>query len=270
MWLPDPVVGGITEAVIGYLFQEGVGNWIRDVLGLDPVKRAYQRSLRATLDIFAQQNKQWIAEGFDESFFKGEAVPILAQFLIRDGRPDPSAMAACWADSFNLRDPERRTRHTRALEPVAADFLDRLAQELRCQPELQSLHDSQAFERLVTDVAALRSKLGAAQATPGTRRDYLHWVIERNLYLDPRGTYQTRRQVQVKLDDVYISLRAQQDEAPGEVDRRLGTKELEEFEADLTEVSLPAEEAEDRREQLLARLDRLRLDSTASKSREVL
>lgn len=46
-----------------------------------------------------------------------------------------------------------------------------------------------------------------------TRRAYLEWVRNRNLYLDPRGTFQTQRQVQVKLDEVYIGLRAERPDA---------------------------------------------------------
>ncbi len=100
---------------------------------------------------------------------------------------------------------------------------------------------------------ALRQKLGAEKATAGTRRDYLRWLIGRNMYLDPRGTFQTQRQVQVKLDEVYISLRAQRDETPGTADRHLLEKELADLEMT---ANLSAEEMEDRREYLQARFER--------------
>ena len=61
-----------------------------------------------------------------------------------------------------------------------------------------------------------------------------------------------------RLDEVYISLRAQREETPGAVDRRLQEKELAELDARLAEAGLPAEEAEDRRESLLARYAGLR------------
>ncbi|MGZ3627522.1 MAG: hypothetical protein ACXVDN_07585 [Ktedonobacteraceae bacterium] len=103
--------------------------------------------------------------------------------------------------------------------------------------------------------------LGAEQATTGTRRDYLHWLIERNLYLDPRGTFQTQRQVQVKLDEVYISLRAQREKAPGEVDRRLLDQEMAKLEEKIVRGKLPTEEIEDQQEHLMARLESRILDT---------
>ncbi len=145
---------------------------------------------------------------FDASFFEHEAAPILARFLVRDGYPDPNELAARWADTLNIKQPERRIFYTRELELVAADFLSSLANHLRMQVVLRELNDSRAFEQLVRDVRALRQKLGAEQATPGTRRDYLRWLISCNLYIDTRGIFQTQRQMQVKLDEVYVSLRA--------------------------------------------------------------
>jgi len=145
--------------------------------------------------------------------------------------------------------------------PILAQFLIRDG-----HPDL---HDSRALERLAEDVSAMRHRLGADQATPGTRRDYLHWLIERNLYLDPRGAFQTQRQVQVKLDEVYISLRAQREETPRAVDRRLLERELAELEARLADADLPGEEVEDQREQLLARFEGLRLDAAEGRPGEV-
>ncbi len=142
--------------------------------------------------------------------------------------------------------------YTRELEPVAADFLEDLAHELKSKEALRELHDSRAFEEMTGTLQALRQKLGAEKATAGTRRDYLRWLIGRNLYLDPRGTFQTQRQVQVKLDEVYISLRAQRDETPGMADRHLLEKELSDLEMT---ANLSAEEMEDRREHLQARFE---------------
>jgi predicted NACHT family NTPase len=102
---------------------------------------------------------------------------------------------------------------------------------------------------------AIRYKLGAEQATSGTRRDYLHWLIERNLYLDPRGIFQTQRQVQVKLDEVYISLRAQRDKAPSDVDRRLLEQEMAKLEEKIVRDKLLTEEIEDQKEHVMARIE---------------
>jgi predicted NACHT family NTPase len=212
------------------------------------------------LEYLGKQYPQWETDLFDASFLETEGAPILAQFLIRDGHPDAGELAARWADSLGMHRPEHRVILVRELEPVAADFLDYLAHELKMEPELSELNDSRVFEQLASDLQALRYKLGAEQATTGTRRDYLRWLIERNLYLDPRGTFQTQRQVQVRLDEVYISLRAQREKVPGEVDRRVLEQEMAQLEAKVVHTHLSAEEIEDQREHLAARLESLFLD----------
>lgn len=212
MAISEIILTAIADAVFGYLLDKHgdvIGEWIRNKRGRDPVQRAFKKAVGSALTRLQQQHSEWVADLFDASFFEHEGAPVLAQFLLRDGHPDPSELAARWADSLNLRQTERRTYYTRELEPVASDFLDDLAQQLKMQGALRVLNDSRAFEQLAQDVRAIREQIKADTATPGTSHDYLSWLIARNLYIDSRGTFQTQRQVQVKLDEVYISLRAQ-------------------------------------------------------------
>ena len=230
MPLIELVLQSITEKVISYVLDQSqvrIEGWVRTKLGLDPTQQAFRRALSTAIEKFEQAYPQWVASLFNADFLEKEGAPILAQFLVRDGHPDPSKLAALWADSLNIRQSEPRTMHTRELEPVAADFLEYLAQALKSEPELREVNDSRALERLTNDLEAIRFKLGAEKATPGTHRDYLHWMQERYLYLDARGTLQTHRQVQLKLDDVYISLRAHYDEAPDAIDQHLEQTEPE-------------------------------------------
>ncbi|HEX6288034.1 MAG TPA: HEAT repeat domain-containing protein [Herpetosiphonaceae bacterium] len=255
MPIPEPILGALVEAMFGYILdQSGVSDWVRDKLGRDPAKRGYVRALNAAMTTFEAEYPQAEDSLFDANFLECEAVPILAQFLIRDGRPDPFALADKWVSSLGVRDGERRATLVRERVPEAAHFLDLLSQALKAEPDLADLNDSRAFDHLSDDLAALRRRFGAEEATPATRNQYFHWLIERNLYLDPRGTMQTQRQVQVKLGEVYISLQAQREDTPGAVDRKLLEQELSELEARLTRMAIPAEEAEDQREHLLALL----------------
>lgn len=48
---------------------------------------------------------------------------------------------------------------------------------------------------------------------------YLRWVVDHNLYLDPRGTFQVQRQVQLRLEEIYVSLQAVFEPTPGQADR---------------------------------------------------
>jgi energy-coupling factor transporter ATP-binding protein EcfA2 len=264
MPLTEIILTTITEKVFSYALEQGqsiAGDWVRKKLKLDPKQQAFKRALDKAYQKFEKKYPQWANDLFNTSFLENEGAPILAQFLIRDGNPDPSELATRWADSLNIRNPERRTTLVRELEPAASDFLDYLASELKKEPELSDLNDSRTFEQFASDLTAIRYKLGAEQATHGTRRDYLHWLIERNLYLDPRGTFQTQRQVQVKLDEVYISLRAQREIAPSEVDRRLLEQEMAKLEEKIMRGNLPAEEIEDQQEHVMARLESRFLDT---------
>ncbi|HEU4324778.1 MAG TPA: HEAT repeat domain-containing protein, partial [Roseiflexaceae bacterium] len=118
--------------------------------------------------------------------------------------------------------------------------------------DLRELHNDRALERLAEAADALAEQRGAGRATPGTRRDYLRWLIDRNLYLDPRGSFQTQRQVQLRLDEVYIGLCAQPDERNDPADKAMLERELAALEEQL--AGLPADEAEDQREDLRALL----------------
>jgi len=212
MPIGEILLTAIADAVFGYLLDkhgEKLVDRIRDKTGRDLVKKAFKAAFGKAFADFEQKHPQWVEEHFNASFFEHEGASILAQFLMRDGHPDPSELATRWADSLNMRRPERRTFYIRELEPVATDFLNIFAHYLKAQKVLRELHDSRAFEQLASDIRAIRQQLEAEQATPGTRNDYLRWLIARNLYIDTRGTFQTQRQVQVKLEEVYVSLRAQ-------------------------------------------------------------
>lgn len=220
MPLGEIVLAAIADAVFAYLvtkYGDTLGDWVRSRAGREPMRKAFKNALGRTFAQLEQQYPQWVANQFDASFFEHEGAPILAQFLVRDGHLDPCELAARWADALNLRQPERRTFYTRQLESVASDFLTLLAHHLKAEKALRELHDSRTFEQLAEDVQAIRLKLAAGHATEGTRRDYLRWLISRNLYIDTRGTLQTQRHVQVKLDAVYVSLQAQH-EAVNDVD----------------------------------------------------
>lgn len=252
------VLARVADKVFGYASDKGqniIEKWVRDRLGLEPRKQAYKRALEKAYKKFEKKYPEWAANLFNTSFLENEGSNVLAQFLVQDGHPNPSELATLWADSLNLGKPERRTTLVRELEPAATDFMDFMASALKGEEVLSELNDSRALDQIATELKALRKKFEAEQATPGTRRDYLLWLIERNLYLDPRGTFQTQRHVQVKLDEVYISLRAQYETTPSTVDRSLLEQELAQLDAKITSSSFSIEDIEDKREYLMARLD---------------
>src|SRR5437667_5429349 len=139
MPLEEIILAAIADAVFGCIFDKNadkVGGWARDKLGLDSTKKAFKEALGQAFEQLKRQYPQWVADYFDASFFENGGAPVLAQFLIPDGQPDASELAACWADSLNLQKPERRAFYTRELEPIATDFLEDLAHHLKSKPAL--------------------------------------------------------------------------------------------------------------------------------------
>jgi len=212
--LMETILSATTEAVFGYLLEkvdpvQWTIHWTTRQLGGEPdsKRRAFHQALAVASRQLESKHAQWAASLFDGSFFQHEAAPILAQFLIRNGKLEPLALTTCWADSLGMADNECRRHLITVLEPVAVDFLHDLGEALKAEAALAEINDSRALERMVAELTAIRSHLVSTQQRPdlaGARTVYLDWLIDRNLYLDPRGTYQTQRQVQLKLDEVYI------------------------------------------------------------------
>ena len=262
MPLAESILMKIADKVFGYIMSKtGMDIKVRQILGLDPTKKAFAHALGQSYDNFKRQHPEWTAALFDSSFLENEGSEVIAQFLMPGGNPSASDLANHWAKSLNVQGSERKTIYVRELEPLAVDFLETLRQALVNEPNLRELADSRALQQLTNDLSAIRTQLGAGQATPGTRQDYLRWLIERNLYLDARGTLQTERQVQVKLDQVYISLLAQREYTPGAVDRRILEKELTELEKRITHSPMLAEEIEGLREEIFARVEGAKIGS---------
>jgi hypothetical protein len=87
-----------------------------------------------------RKHPSWAASLFDASLMEDEAAPVLARLLVRSGRPDPAELARRWATTVRIHRPDRRSVSVRALEPVAADFLDDFATALRNIPAMRTNH----------------------------------------------------------------------------------------------------------------------------------
>src|ERR1051326_1525975 len=118
MPLGEIILTAIADGVFGYMIDkhgDKLGDWARDKMRRDPIKKAFKSALSRTIIEFEQRHPQWIVDYFDASFFEHQGAPVLAQFLVRDGHPDPGELAALWADSLNIHKPERRSYYTREL-----------------------------------------------------------------------------------------------------------------------------------------------------------
>lgn len=257
----DWLIQVVADNVFGYILeQSGAGEKIRNKLIRGPLEAAFQRALQKAFRQLEQQHPHWAAAFFDLHFFEHQGAPILAQFLLRDGQPDPEALAHAWAASLDPTPFLTRAAHIEELLPIATHFIMTLDQALKAEPSLRDLQNDRAIEQtarnlttVAQDISAIRTHMESHPDRQEILRRYLHWLIERNLYLDPRGTYQTQRQVQVKLEEVYVSLTAQRDEISTVADRYLFEQESAALETRLETSITSEEDAENEREMLLAR-----------------
>jgi HEAT repeat protein len=143
------------------------------------------------------------------------------------------------------------------IERGVNEFIVILQEEFVAIPALQpaiqaasSLNTANATAVLPNIEHLLEQLLKGPTATEKTLQNYLTWVIDQHRYLDPKGTMQTTRQVQVFLDEVYVSLEAEEEEPLSGIDRKFYEEELKAFE---TREDLRPEEREDFLENLQAK-----------------
>lgn len=182
----------IAELVFTYaLEQSGIGETLKEKLRGNPTKDAFARALQKALAEFESNHQIWVQAGFDQSFLKREATPVLAACLLRSHGPDAVELACAWAKSLSKDIKHERIK---AIRPVLKEFLETLEREMRNQPDLADLmRDQQAFA-------------DPNRPSFSTRYDYLSWLLDQHTYLDLRGTLQTYRDVRLKLAEVFVSL----------------------------------------------------------------
>src|SRR5262249_8470244 len=148
------------------------------------------------------------------------------------------------------------TTHIRDLEPAAADFLKYFTQAMGNERDLRDLVNDRTLHQTQKMITEISDQLDVDKATPGTRRDYLLWMMDRYSDLDLRGIVPTERRVvkQVKLDDVYVTLQAQREESLDAAARRPLDEQTLESDGRLTSAERPLAETEDHRRLLLSRL----------------
>lgn len=149
----NPMIGALAQEIFNILIKDsGLRDYIRTKLGRDPFKLALQAALTPAYSKFVEKHHEWSKSLFDEHFFKNSAAPILACCLIRDGEAEGIELATAWCKQIRLEDDLSLIDE---LEPIASEFLDWFEEELRKQPEFQSLFDSRALDETAGGVTEL-------------------------------------------------------------------------------------------------------------------
>ena len=159
------------------------------------------------------------------------------------------------------------------IERNVNEFLNILREEFVAIPALQptiqtfaDLSTANATAVLPNIEELIEQLLKGPNATEETLQNYLTWVIDQHRYLDPKGTMQTTRQVQVFLDEVYVSLEAEEEAPLGGIDRKIYEDELKAIEE---RADLRPEEREDFLENLQAKFIKGEEYKTSSKPIEL-
>jgi|GEM_PF-6408276 len=226
----------ISGAIVGYgLEQSGLGSRIRtqfrpkDELDRKAKAEALGRAIfraaeRVTAENFAFDRV------YDVEFLKTDGAPFLGEFLTVDPDLNPSDFAIAWAE-FWKRQPWRTDKvKAHDLEAIALDFFEALGDELHGESELADLANAQVLVQIRTELAAIRSVLGAGKATRATEYDYLKWVVDRSRYLNPHVHQKVQEFQRIRLDRVFVELSATPVARPSlDRDRQPKEEEVEEY-----------------------------------------
>ena len=91
MPIAETLLAAATEAAFTYVIRHsGLQDRLLRHIGREPTQQAFQRALDRAVHQFEQQHPGWTASLFDGSFLEHEGAPVLAQFLLRNGEPDPT------------------------------------------------------------------------------------------------------------------------------------------------------------------------------------
>lgn len=219
----------------------GLGDGVKRLLRADASEQAVARAMTAALTEVEEAYPAFAASLFDAGFVTSQA-PLLGRLLTRTGVVHPSEIALAWSQYLGSTSEDIAYGRVRDAESVSAMFLNRLTLGLLNEPALKDIADARALEQVTCDVAAIKEAVAESRPTLGTRLDYFEWLRARNLYLDARGTLQTQRQVQLRLEDVYVGLAAQRETSTQLLDKRLQTDDYEELTRRLQALGMAPDE----------------------------
>jgi len=273
----DPlVVGGLVTTVgkssLGKTLRDGVVNFLadkaKDVAG-DELKGRIE-ALRSDAKLNKQiqsalerATQRWAEDSPDDDLITAVAknttftdVPSV-QETIREIASNPFTKSTAKTLQGGFKDVLPARFEEERIERGVGEFLNILREEFVAIPALQptlqtfaSLNTANATAVLPTIKKLLEELIKGPSATEETLQNYLTWLIDQHRYLDPKGTMQTTRQVQVFLDEVYVSLEAEEEEPLSGIDRKLYEEELKALEE---RENVRPEEREDFLENLQAK-----------------
>jgi hypothetical protein len=207
MLVTEVMLQSITKKIFRSIFSHDDNQAGRTLYDLNTMELSFQQALSKAFKQFEERYPQWTLLLIDSGFLEKEGISILAQFLQQNGKLVTDELAILWLRKANLVHPEWHITTNREIEPVVVDFLDYVVQSLASTHLMEMFNNAQTLEWIAHEITTIRRKLHTKQSTPGTRRDYLDWLINYTMYIDGQGTTLGERQtLHIKLSNVYVSL----------------------------------------------------------------
>lgn len=149
------------------------------------------------------------ADLFDPDFLAANGEGLMLDFFAgTDDEAVADKLCQVWRDQFD-RENRAADQWMQQVRTGVVLFLEALARECGRRQALHPLIALRAQTGTVAELKALRRELAPTVVSDGDAEDrYLAWLVTRNTYLDARGTLQTQRQVQLRLDDIFVNLSA--------------------------------------------------------------
>ncbi len=169
----DALLAAVVAEVAKALAAKAAGLAADKVLSLlktDPEKEAFKVALAETIRDFKRAYPHWAPAFSDRAFLTGQAAPVLARALLREG-PDARDLAQAYVAQYgkSWNSNERAVFGENATE-AAADFLARLEVALSRQRLFQAQFDSRALDATARYVHELL-QLFQAQWAADRQRD---------------------------------------------------------------------------------------------------
>lgn len=239
---PATILLPLAKSILAQVGKELAGPAVRGaksrVLG-DREQRALRAALGRAFGELGEVHGRRLAE-FDVNagFWEHEGGAEIAKVLVPGVRASPVRLAERAVDSLGpCRSDDERFDRIALLRPVFTTLFDRLADEVRREPDLRGVFGRDDEAETARAAVRVAEHLGATAATDDDRGRYLQWLIDQHRYVKTAGVVR-KTLVQLPLGEVFVGLLARRDQHPGDRARAWFDQEREKLAAQVRDGQL--------------------------------
>lgn len=207
MPIPEYILQSILDQILTFLSQNAQ-DVVDDLITGKQIRSAIQSAVnRFELEYPDKVLSSTLVSNLD--FFTLPSV----QLAIQDYLAHPLAVSPLRRIEDSLRDIYPKKAQRAEITSATLFFLNCLRQELGHVTKLQDRFGLVVQEKILNVLENIDENINKPKKSDllVSRKNYLKYVVDANQYVDPRGILQTRRSLPIKLDQIYISLKAEYD-----------------------------------------------------------